>query len=176
MEERYLSLSGAADALDISERMAYRWIKSGKLRAYKPGRDYRIPEVALKEAVEASEVHQKVQAPLSFSRWLEERCGHSYLALSEEAIENLFEGLSGREDEEERKRELFAAIHLEYLATAKTRNLPAEERVLARGHHKEGTGKWLLAQTASGQAAGMTEEFERSIKEALEAAAESESA
>jgi len=63
MEERYLSLSGAADALDISERTAYRWIKSGKLRAYKPGRDYRIPEAALKEAVEASEVHPKGSAP-----------------------------------------------------------------------------------------------------------------
>jgi excisionase family DNA binding protein len=61
MEERYLSLSAAADALDISERTAYRWIKSGKLRAYKPGRDYRIPEAALKEAVEESEVHPKAR-------------------------------------------------------------------------------------------------------------------
>ena len=62
MEERYLSLSEAADALDISERTAYRWIKSGKLRAYKPGRDYRIPEAALKEAVEGSEVHPKEES------------------------------------------------------------------------------------------------------------------
>lgn len=59
MEERYLSLSEAADALDISERTAYRWIDSGKLRAYKPGRDYRIPESAIKEAVEESEVRPK---------------------------------------------------------------------------------------------------------------------
>ncbi|MBA2712323.1 MAG: helix-turn-helix domain-containing protein [Rubrobacteraceae bacterium] len=65
MEERYLSLSDAADALDISERTAYRWIKLGKLRAYKPGRDYRIPEAALKEAVEASEVHPKAESPSS---------------------------------------------------------------------------------------------------------------
>jgi excisionase family DNA binding protein len=59
MEERYLSLSEAADALDISERTAYRWIKSGKLRAYKPGRDYRIPESAIKEAIEMSEISPK---------------------------------------------------------------------------------------------------------------------
>jgi len=59
MEERYLSLSEAAAALDISERTAYRWINSGKLRAYKPGRDYRIPESAIKEAVEESEVRPK---------------------------------------------------------------------------------------------------------------------
>jgi excisionase family DNA binding protein len=62
MEERYLSLSEAADALDISERTAYRWINSGKLRAYKPGRDYRIPESAIREAVEESEVRPKADS------------------------------------------------------------------------------------------------------------------
>ncbi len=62
MEERYLSLSEAADALGISERTAYRWIDSGKLRAYKPGRDYRIPESAIREAVEESEVRPKGQS------------------------------------------------------------------------------------------------------------------
>ncbi len=59
MEDRYLSLTEARDALGISERTAYRWIKLGKLRAYKPGRDYRIPESAIKEVVEESEVHPK---------------------------------------------------------------------------------------------------------------------
>jgi excisionase family DNA binding protein len=61
MEERHLSLSEAADALNISERTAYRWIKSGKLRAYKPGRDYWIPESAIKEVVKESEVRPKVE-------------------------------------------------------------------------------------------------------------------
>lgn len=59
VEERHLSLSEAAGALNISERTTYRWIKSGKLRAYKPGRDYRIPESAIKEVVEASKVRPK---------------------------------------------------------------------------------------------------------------------
>ncbi len=59
MEERHLSLSEAADALNISERTAYRWIKSGKLRAYKPGRDYWIPESAIREVVEESVVRPK---------------------------------------------------------------------------------------------------------------------
>lgn len=63
MEKQYLSLTEAAAALDISERTAYRWIKSGKLRAYKPGRDYRIPESAVIETVEESEVHPKAPAP-----------------------------------------------------------------------------------------------------------------
>jgi excisionase family DNA binding protein len=62
VEERHLSLSEAADALDISERTAYRWIKSGKLRAYKPGRDYWIPESAVKEVVEESKVRPKADS------------------------------------------------------------------------------------------------------------------
>jgi excisionase family DNA binding protein len=65
MEERHLSLSEAADALNISERTAYRWIKSGKLRAYKPGRDYWIPESAIKEVVKESVVRPKAPAPPS---------------------------------------------------------------------------------------------------------------
>lgn len=62
MEKQHLSLSEAADALNISERTARRWIKSGKLRAYKPGRDYWIPESAIKELVEESEVHPKAES------------------------------------------------------------------------------------------------------------------
>ena len=65
MEEQYLSLSEAADALGISERTAHRWIKSGKLRSYKPGRDHKIPESAIIEAIEAGEVRPKAKAPPS---------------------------------------------------------------------------------------------------------------
>jgi excisionase family DNA binding protein len=61
VEERHLSLSEAAEALDISERTAYRWVKSGKLKAFKPGRDYWIPESAIREVVEGSEVRPKVE-------------------------------------------------------------------------------------------------------------------
>lgn len=68
MEERHLSLSEAADVLGISERTAYRWIKSGKLRAYKPGRDYRIPESAIRELMERSEAYPKGQSPLPFDQ------------------------------------------------------------------------------------------------------------
>jgi excisionase family DNA binding protein len=56
MEDRNLSLSAVAGTLGVSERTVRRWIKAGKLRAYRPGRDYRIPESALRELVEESEV------------------------------------------------------------------------------------------------------------------------
>src|SRR5215211_8927953 len=74
VEEQHLSLSEAADALDISERTAYRWIKSGKLRAYKPGRDYWIPESAVREVVEESKVRPKAptSSQPSFNGLLEE--------------------------------------------------------------------------------------------------------
>ena len=63
MEESHLSLAEAAERLGISERTARRWIKSGKLRAYKPGRDYWIPESAITELIEQSKVSPKVSAP-----------------------------------------------------------------------------------------------------------------
>jgi excisionase family DNA binding protein len=62
MEERHLSLVEACEALGISERTAYRWIKSGKLKAYKPGRDYWIPESAIRLVVEESEVRPKAES------------------------------------------------------------------------------------------------------------------
>ncbi len=63
MEERYLSLAEACEALGKSERTLYRWIKSGKLKAYKPGRDYEIPKSAIREMRERSEVYPKDLAP-----------------------------------------------------------------------------------------------------------------
>ncbi len=68
MEERYLSLAEAREVLGKTDRTLYRWIKSGKLKAYKPGRDYEIPESAIRQMRERSEVYPKVQAPL----WSEE--------------------------------------------------------------------------------------------------------
>src|SRR5215217_6940326 len=75
MEERHVPLSTVAGRLGVSERTVRRWIKAGKLRAYRPGRDFRIPESALTELVEESEVRPKAQAPPpepSFNGILEE--------------------------------------------------------------------------------------------------------
>jgi excisionase family DNA binding protein len=59
MEGQHLSLSEVAGLMGVSERTVRRWIKSGKLRAYKPGRDYRIPESAVRAFVEDSEISPK---------------------------------------------------------------------------------------------------------------------
>lgn len=113
----------------------------------------------------------KGDAPLSFSRWLEERCGHSYLAMPEE---ELIELLTDAEAVE--KERISRAVQAEFMATVKTKDLPSEERLLARGHHKEATNKWLSVLVASGSLERVTEEAERSIKEVLEAAADEETA
>lgn len=53
VEER-VSLREAADALGISEATARRWIKSGKLRYYKPGLKYLIPASAIEDLLEGA--------------------------------------------------------------------------------------------------------------------------
>ena len=72
MEDRHLSLTEVAGAMGVSERTVRRWIKAGRLKAYKPGRDYRIPESAVRKFVEDSEVFPKAAALLSLFNGLEE--------------------------------------------------------------------------------------------------------
>jgi excisionase family DNA binding protein len=65
VEEQTRSLSEVAGLMGVSERTVRRWIKSGRLKAYKPGRDYRIPESGLRAFIEESEISPKVPAPPS---------------------------------------------------------------------------------------------------------------
>jgi excisionase family DNA binding protein len=91
-EER-LSLRDAADALGISEVTARRWIKSGKLKAYQPGRKYLIPESAIEELLEEAEA-PKARAPRSLSDFLR---AHSVPAeeLSDEELEEFRRVVAG---------------------------------------------------------------------------------
>jgi len=100
LEEPTRSLSEVAGAMGVSERTVRRWIKSGRLKAYKPGRDYRIPEAALRQFIEESEVRPKAEDPpsleLSFNDLLgEERralaCVRSWLITLEYYSERLEE-------------------------------------------------------------------------------------
>jgi len=53
-EER-LSLREAADALGITEQTARRWVRSGKLKSYQPGKKYLIPQSAIEELLRGDE-------------------------------------------------------------------------------------------------------------------------
>ena len=61
-EERFLSTEEVAERLQVDEQTIRRWIKSGKLEAFKPGREWRISPAAF-EALQASYSSPKAQAP-----------------------------------------------------------------------------------------------------------------
>lgn len=86
MEDRHLSLSEVAGSMGVSERTVRRWIKAGRLKAYKPGRDYRIPESALQKFMEESEIFPKALAPITPP---EEASGSGPAELSENDLSDL---------------------------------------------------------------------------------------
>ncbi len=75
-EERFLSTEEVAERLQVDEQTVRRWIKSGKLEAVKPGREWRIPPTAF-EALLESYSSPKAQAPLPLDSG-EERGGYPY--------------------------------------------------------------------------------------------------
>jgi excisionase family DNA binding protein len=86
--EELLSLSEAAERLGVSIYTVRRWIKDGKLRAFRPGKEYRVQEADLEEFLAAREVRPKeVTSPSQrslFNGLEEER---------REALEILFDNL-----------------------------------------------------------------------------------
>ncbi len=55
--ERFLSLEDVAERLQVSDRTVRRWVKEGKLAAYKPGREWRIRPGDLEDFLESRKVH-----------------------------------------------------------------------------------------------------------------------
>ena len=86
--EELLPLPEAAERLGVSIYTVRRWIKDGKLRAFRPGKEYRVQEADLEEFLAAREVRPKATAPPSqrslFNGLEEER---------REALEILFDNL-----------------------------------------------------------------------------------
>ena len=154
----------AADTINQIE-LGHRKARPSTLRKLAKSLDVEIAEFF----EESGRTSPKGSAPLSFKAWLEERCGSSYLAMSMEDLKALFESLDNSEKETEKRREIFHKIHREYLATTKTKDLPLEERVMVRGHHKAAASKWTLALSESGLQL-KDEEAEQSIRDALSAA------
>jgi transcriptional regulator with XRE-family HTH domain len=78
----------------------------------------------------------KAEAPETghtLTNFLDERCGHSYLALDRDEIQALFDQLEGTEDEDRKRRELGLAINDEYNTFCNfPRNVSKEERLAMR--------------------------------------------
>jgi len=86
-------------------------------------------DVAIIDLLEESD-RPKAVAPPSLAEWLEARCGHAYLAMNKDALEEMFENLP--EDGPER-RDIGLKINVEYNAfCAFPRNVSTQERVLMR--------------------------------------------
>jgi excisionase family DNA binding protein len=66
--EELLSLPEAAEPLGVSVYTVRRWIKDGKLKAFKPGKEYRVREADLEEFLAAREVRPKAVASPSQRR------------------------------------------------------------------------------------------------------------
>src|SRR5215204_2689195 len=160
MEERHWSLSEVAGLMGVSERTVRRWIKSGKLRAYKPGRDYRIPESALRQFVEQSEISPKALAPPSLFNGLEEERRAEWDAavrrahqLREHGQWRLGELLARWRESKDREKdpterrpyldEIGELLQQAYDAeTTLLRNLPAGMTVRAREAAEKAGGEW----------------------------------
>jgi excisionase family DNA binding protein len=64
--EELLSLHEAAERLGVSVYTVRRWIKDGKLRAFKPGKEYRVREPDFEEFLRAREVRPKAPSRSPF--------------------------------------------------------------------------------------------------------------
>jgi excisionase family DNA binding protein len=62
--EEFLSPEEVGDRLGVSVYTVRRWVKTGQLRAFKPGKEYRVRESDLEEFLAAREVRPKAEAPL----------------------------------------------------------------------------------------------------------------
>ena len=76
--ERFYTIPEVARTLRVSDQSVRRWIKAGKLRATKPGKEYRIGHTNLEAFLRAREPHPKAGGPSSreptlFNNLAEER-------------------------------------------------------------------------------------------------------
>jgi excisionase family DNA binding protein len=62
MTSEFLSLLDVADRLGVDRQTVNRWVKQGRLRAYKPGKEYRVSETDLREFLNTREVRPKAEA------------------------------------------------------------------------------------------------------------------
>jgi putative molybdopterin biosynthesis protein len=56
VEERFFTVEEVAGSLQVSDQTVRRWVKSGKLAAFKPGKELRIRAKDLEEFLEARKV------------------------------------------------------------------------------------------------------------------------
>jgi transcriptional regulator with XRE-family HTH domain len=115
----------------------------------------------------------KVKAPRGAGRtladFLNERCGHAYLALSREEIQTLFDQLESTEDEERKRRDLGLAINDEYNTFCNfPRNVTREERLAMRSMIRASIPDVAMKHTIALSESGLLPEYEEETKRIFE--------
>lgn len=122
-------------------------------------------DVEIVDLLEAAD-RPKATAPPSLAEWLEERCGHAYLALTKEQIEYLFEALG---EDEDRRRELGLKINDEYNAfVAFPSNVDTQERVLMRKTIRDSVSRVAVNHGVALHESGLYPEYAEEISRIFE--------
>jgi excisionase family DNA binding protein len=90
--EELLSPEQAGERLGVSVYTVRRWIKEGKLRAFRPGKEYRIREADLEEFLRAREVRPKVTSGSPFEPTLNDALAEEQRASSQPRAGSAGEG------------------------------------------------------------------------------------
>jgi transcriptional regulator with XRE-family HTH domain len=114
----------------------------------------------------------KAKAPETghtLANFLNERCGHSYLASGREEIQALFDQLDGVEDEERKRRELGLVINAEYNTICNfPRNVSREERLAMRGMIRDAIPDVSMKHNIALVESGLFREYQEETKRIFE--------
>jgi transcriptional regulator with XRE-family HTH domain len=111
----------------------------------------------------------KAFAPPSLADWLEERCGHAYLALSRDEIQTHFDHLQDVEDEERKRKELGLAINDEYNTFCSfPKNVTREERLAMRSMIRDSVPDVAVKHQLALWESGLWPEYQEEIKRIFE--------
>ncbi|TSC93113.1 MAG: DNA binding domain-containing protein [Candidatus Berkelbacteria bacterium Athens1014_28] len=64
MKYKFLSVEEVASILKVTKMMIYRYIKTGKLTAYKVGKDYRINKEEFDKFIDSLEIKDELKSQL----------------------------------------------------------------------------------------------------------------
>jgi excisionase family DNA binding protein len=144
---------GIADELGVDVQTVRRWIQSGRLRAFKPGKEYRVREADLEEFLAAREVRPKGSAPSplepSLFKGLEEERRRLRVQLLRELKEHAASLAS-------RYRQDLAQLTARRGSSAEWERLERESAFASIGTH-------YLLQDGSGAPEGLQSEPERRV-------------
>ena len=172
------TLDTLAEQAEVAEGTALRAEHGEDIRPSSGRRIARALGVDISELVpdKPGVVLPKAEAPSSpgpperkLGDWLEERCGHAYLALSRNEIQGLFDHLEGVEDEERKRKDLGLAINDEYNTFCSfPKNVTREERLAMRRVIRDAISDVAVKHQLALWESGLWPEYQEEIRRIFE--------